>query len=255
MIVGHRGASGYRPEHTVASYELAIRMGADAVDVDLCPTRDGALVARHEPEIGGTTDVASHPEFTTDLTLAELRTLRAVERIPATRPHNTLYDGRFGILTFDEVLDLLDRLAAELRRPVHVLPEVKHSTSFAGLGLPVEPALVDILRRRGRDRADSGVIIQSFETASLEALNRAGLPAAATGRLGGRRPGRLHRRRRSPHVRRPPDPGRPARGRDVRDMAGPEQGADRPRGPRRAPDHAGHRRARGEPARHAIHVP
>lgn len=188
LVVGHRGAPGHRPEHTLASYELAIRMGADAVDVDLVPTRDGALVARHEPEIGGTTDVARHPEFvarrttkvidgkaatgwfTTDFTLAELRTLRATERIPRTRPQNTRYDGRFGIATFDEVLDLLDRLAGELRRPVGVLPEVKHSTYFASLGLPVEPAMVDILRRRGRDHADAGVIIQSFETANLRAL-------------------------------------------------------------------------------------
>ena len=188
MVVGHRGASGYRPEHTLAAYELAIRMGADAVDVDLVPTRDGALVARHEPEIGGTTDVAERPGFaarrttkqidgttytgwfTTDFTLAEMRTLRAKERIPQTRPHNTLYDGRFPVVTFDEVLDLLDRLAAELRRPVGVLPEVKHSTYFASLGLPVEPGLVETLRRRGRDGADSGVIIQSFETANLRAL-------------------------------------------------------------------------------------
>ena len=188
MVVGHRGASGYRPEHTLAAYELAIRMGADAVDVDLVPTRDGALVARHEPEIGGTTDVGTRPEFasrratkeidgtastgwfTTDFTLAELRTLRAKERIPETRPHNTLYDGRFPVVTFDEVLDLLDRLSAELRRPVGVLPEVKHSTYFASLGLPVEPELVETLRRRGRDGADSGVIIQSFETANLRAL-------------------------------------------------------------------------------------
>lgn len=188
VVVGHRGASGYRPEHTLAAYELAIRMGADAVDVDLVPTRDGALVARHEPEIGGTTDVAERPEFasrrttkeidgtvytgwfTTDFTLAEIRTLRAKERIPQTRPHNTLYDGRFPVVTFDEVLDLLDGLAAELRRPVGVLPEVKHSTYFASLGLPVEPGLVETLRRRGRDGADSGVIIQSFETANLRAL-------------------------------------------------------------------------------------
>lgn len=188
MIVGHRGSPGYRPEHTAASYELAIRMGADAVDVDLCPTRDGALVARHEPEIGGTTDVAAHPEFasrratktidgtsydgwfTEDFTLVELRTLRAKERIPTTRPHNTLYDGRFGVLTFDEVLDLLDRLAGELRRPVGVLPEVKHSTYFQGLDLTIEPKLVEVLRRRGRDRTDSDVIIQSFEVANLRAL-------------------------------------------------------------------------------------
>ncbi|MDD7965672.1 glycerophosphodiester phosphodiesterase [Actinomycetospora lemnae] len=209
-VVGHRGASGYRPEHTLAAYELAIRMGADAVDVDLVPTRDGALVARHEPEIGGTTDVATRPEFatrrttkqidgttatgwfTTDFTLAEIRTLRAKERIPETRPHNTLYDGRFGVVTFDEVLDLLDRLAAELRRPVGVLPEVKHSTYFASLGLPVEPALVDTLRRRGRDREDSGVIIQSFETANLRALRgQVGCPLLQLVDAAGTRPADL----------------------------------------------------------------
>ncbi|MFC5060798.1 glycerophosphodiester phosphodiesterase family protein [Actinomycetospora atypica] len=188
MIVGHRGASGYRPEHTASAYSLAARMGADAVDVDLCATRDGALVARHEPEIGGTTDVASRPEFaarrttkvidgtstdgwfTSDFTLAELKTLRAIERIPATRPHNTLYDRRDPLLTFDEVLDLLDDLGRELGRPVGVLPEVKHSTWHASVGLPIEPALVEILRRRGRDKPDSNVIIQSFEVANLRAL-------------------------------------------------------------------------------------
>ncbi|MEJ2862661.1 glycerophosphodiester phosphodiesterase [Actinomycetospora flava] len=210
MVVGHRGASGYRPEHTLAAYELAIRMGADAVDVDLVPTRDGALVARHEPEIGGTTNVAARPEFaarrttkvidgttatgwfTTDFTVAELRTLRAKERIPETRPHNTLYDGRYAVVTFDEVLDLLDRLAAELRRPVGVLPEVKHSTYFASLGLPVEPALVDTLRRRGKDGPDSGVIIQSFETANLRALKgQVGCPLLQLVDAAGTRPADL----------------------------------------------------------------
>lgn len=186
-IVGHRGTPGYRPEHTVESYSLAARLGVDAVDVDLCPTRDGHLVARHEPEIGGTTDVAARPEFasrrttrvidsrtlegwfTVDFTLAELKTLRAVERIPATRPHNTLYDGRDEILTLDEVLDLLDGLSRELGRRIGILPEVKHSTFFASVGLPVEPALVDTLRRRGHDE-DPHVIIQSFETTNLREL-------------------------------------------------------------------------------------
>ncbi len=186
-IVGHRGAAGYRPEHTVASYSLAARFGVDAVDVDLCSTRDGHLVARHEPEIGGTTDVAAHPEFaarrttkvidstptegwfTVDFTLAELKTLRAVERIPATRPHNTLYDRRYEILTLDEVLDTLDGLSRELGRRVGVLPEVKHSTFHRSIGLPVEPGLVDTLRRRGL-AADPHVIIQSFETGNLKEL-------------------------------------------------------------------------------------
>jgi glycerophosphoryl diester phosphodiesterase len=165
----------------------------DAVDVDLCPTRDGHLVARHEPEIGGTTDVASRPEFaarrttrvidsvevegwfTVDLTLAELKTLRAVERIPATRPHNTLYDGRDEVLTLDEVLDLLDDLSRERGRRVGILPEVKHSTYFASIGLPVEPALVDTLRRRGLDD-DPHVVIQSFETTLRDLRDRLGCP-------------------------------------------------------------------------------
>lgn len=188
-VVGHRGASGYRPEHTAASYELAARLGADAIDVDLCSTRDGALVARHEPEIGGTTDVASRPEFANrrktgvvidgtsydgwfvnDFTLAELKTLRAVERIPATRPHNTLHDRRYQLLTFEEILDVLDRVSAELGRPVGILPEVKHSTWHRAQGLPIEPRFVEILRRRGRDRPDSNLIIQSFETGNLREL-------------------------------------------------------------------------------------
>lgn len=187
-IVGHRGASGYRPEHTAEAYALAARFGADAVDVDLCATRDGHLVARHEPEIGGTTDVAAHPEFaarrttkvidsvsstgwfTVDFTLAELKTLRAVERIPATRPHNTLYNGRGEILTLDEVLDLLAELSRELGRRVGILPEVKHSTFHRSIGLPIEPALVDTLRRRNLE-ADPHVIVQSFETGNLRALS------------------------------------------------------------------------------------
>ena len=124
IVFGHRGAAGYRPEHTLASYELGARMGADFIEPDLVSTKDGVLVVRHEPEIGGTTDVADHPEFadrkttkvidgvsytgwfTDDFTLAELKTLRATERIPDLRPANTAYDGRFEVPTFDEILDL-----------------------------------------------------------------------------------------------------------------------------------------------------
>jgi glycerophosphoryl diester phosphodiesterase len=152
LVIAHRGASGYRPEHTMAAYELAIRLGADYIEPDLVLTGDGVLVARHEPEIGGTTDVASHPEFagrrttkvvdgmqTTgwfveDFTLAELKTLRAVERLPQVRPGNTRYDGRFEVPTFDEVLDLA---AAEGRRrgvTIGVYPETKNPTYFASLG-------------------------------------------------------------------------------------------------------------------------
>ncbi|HEY2204038.1 MAG TPA: glycerophosphodiester phosphodiesterase [Pseudonocardia sp.] len=188
LIIGHRGASGYRPEHTLASYELAARLGADFLEPDLVSTRDGVLVARHEPEIGGTTDVAAHPEFagrrvtreidgtavtgwfTTDFTLAELRTLRAVERIPAVRPGNTRFDGRYRVPTFDEILALSLRLSGELRRPVGVYPETKHPTWHAGLGLACEAPLVAALRRAGLDYADAPVFVQSFEVHNLRAL-------------------------------------------------------------------------------------
>ncbi|MGH8918749.1 MAG: glycerophosphodiester phosphodiesterase [Acidimicrobiales bacterium] len=190
VIIGHRGAPGYRPEHTLASYELAFRMGVSYVDVDLVPTKDGQLVARHEPEIGGTTDVADHPEFasrkktevidgapltgwfTEDFTLAELKTLRAKERIPANRPNNQLYDGRFEVPTYQEVLDLTRRLGRELHRTLGTYPEVKHSTHFQQLGNPVEPKLVSILNRNGLNRPDAPVAIQSFEVANLSALHK-----------------------------------------------------------------------------------
>jgi glycerophosphoryl diester phosphodiesterase len=190
VIIGHRGAPGYRPEHTLASYELAFRMGVDWVDVDLVPTKDGRLVARHEPEIGGTTDVAKHPEFanrkktvvldgvtttgwfTQDFTLAELKTLRAVERIPQNRPHNTLYNGRYEIASYQEVLDLTKRLGRELHRTLGTYPEVKHSTFFQSIGNPTEPKLVAILQRNGLDRPDAPAIIQSFEVSNLIALHK-----------------------------------------------------------------------------------
>ncbi|WP_141281453.1 glycerophosphodiester phosphodiesterase [Pseudonocardia hydrocarbonoxydans] len=189
VVIGHRGASGYRPEHTLASYELAARMGADFIEPDLVTTADGVLVARHESEIGGTTDVADHPEFagrrttktvdgaqhtgwfTEDFTLAELRTLRAVERIPLVRQENTIYDRRFVIPTFVEVLELRERLSHELGREIGVYPETKHPTYFAGLGLPLEPALVRALDDAGLNRADAPVFVQSFETTNLRALD------------------------------------------------------------------------------------
>jgi glycerophosphoryl diester phosphodiesterase len=189
VIVGHRGAPGYRPEHTLASYELAYRQGVDWVDVDLVPTKDGHLVARHENEIGGTTDVAEHPEFadrkttkvidgneltgwfTEDFTLAELKTLRAVERIPELRPHNTIYNDRFEVVTYQEVLDLTKRLGRELHRTLGTYPEVKHSTYFTSIGNPVEPKLVKILNRNGLNRGNAPVIIQSFEVSNLKSLN------------------------------------------------------------------------------------
>ncbi|ELP70810.1 glycerophosphodiester phosphodiesterase [Streptomyces turgidiscabies] len=190
-IIGHRGASGYRPEHTFGSYQLALDLGADIVEAgDLVPTRDGHLVCRHEPEIGGTTDVAAHPEFasrrttkvldgvsltgwfTEDFTLAELKRLRAVERIPANRPHNTLYDGRWEIPTFEEVLRWQDEQTRKRGRQVWIYPETKHPTYFRALGLGLEERVAKLLRKHGKDRKNSPVILQSFEPTSIQRLNR-----------------------------------------------------------------------------------
>ncbi|MEU8651090.1 glycerophosphodiester phosphodiesterase [Streptomyces sp. NPDC048737] len=190
-IIGHRGASGYRPEHTFGSYQLALDLGADIVEAgDLVPTKDGHLVCRHEPEIGGTTDVASHPEFagrrttklldgvsttgwfTEDFTLAELKTLRATERIPANRPHNTLYDGRWEIPTFEEVLRWQDEQTRKRGRQVWIYPELKHPTYFRKLGLNLEERVAGLLRRHGKDGRNAPVILQSFEPTSVRRLNR-----------------------------------------------------------------------------------
>jgi glycerophosphoryl diester phosphodiesterase len=189
LVIGHRGASGYRPEHTLAAYELAARMGADFIEPDLCSTKDGVLVARHEPEIGGTTDVAGRPEFagrrrtvlldgvsvtgwfTHDFTLAELKTLRAIERLPQVRQRNTLYNGLFEVPTFQEVLDLRAKLSKELDRQLGVYPETKHPTYFRDLGLDLETPLTRILRKNGLDRRDAPVFVQSFEARNLQALH------------------------------------------------------------------------------------
>ncbi|WP_232295417.1 glycerophosphodiester phosphodiesterase [Parafrankia sp. EUN1f] len=193
LVIGHRGASGYRPEHTLASYELAARMGADFVEPDLVPTKDGHLVCRHEPEIGGTTNVADHPEFasrrvtklldgvsvtgwfTEDFTLAELKTLRAKERLPAIRQENTMYDGRFEIPTLVEVIELRKRLSAELHREIGIYPETKHPTYFQKAGLPLEQRLLDLLSRNGLNSRTAPVFVQSFETTNLQDLRRRGL--------------------------------------------------------------------------------
>ncbi|MBW8740441.1 MAG: glycerophosphodiester phosphodiesterase [Streptomyces turgidiscabies] len=190
-IIGHRGASGYRPEHTFGSYQLALDLGADIVEAgDLVPTRDGHLVCRHEPEIGGTTDVADHPEFasrkttkvldgvsvtgwfTEDFTLAELKRLRAVERIPANRPHNTLYNGRWEIPTFEEVLCWQDEQTRKRGKQVWIYPETKHPTYFRALGLGLEERVAKLLKKHGKDKKNSPVILQSFEPTSIQRLNR-----------------------------------------------------------------------------------
>jgi len=190
LVIGHRGAAGYRPEHTLASYELAARMGADYLEPDLVSTRDHVLVARHENEIGETTDVASRPQylarkttkvidgdtltgwFTEDFTLAELKTLRAKERLPAVRPENTRYDGQFEIPTFAEVLTLRERLSKELHRVIGVYPETKHPTYFRSIGLDLETPLVHQVRGAALDKTIAPIFIQSFELTNLVDLRQ-----------------------------------------------------------------------------------
>ncbi|MEO6080948.1 MAG: glycerophosphodiester phosphodiesterase family protein [Steroidobacteraceae bacterium] len=191
LLIAHRGASGHLPEHTLPAYALAILQGADYIEPDLVATRDGVLIARHENEIGGTTDVASHPEFATrrraqcidgvdvdgwfteDFTLEELKTLRARERIPQLRPANAQHDGKSQLLTFDEILAYLSEVnASRLQgglKPVGVYPETKHPTHFASIGLPLEPLLLTTL---GKGLGVAPVFIQSFEVGNLQQLHR-----------------------------------------------------------------------------------
>ena len=188
IVIAHRGASGERPEHTLAAYDLAIAQGADVIEPDLVPTRDGALVARHENEIGGTTDVAAHPEFaerrttklidggqvtgwfTEDFTLAELKTLRARERLPDLRPGNTRHDGRDTVPTLAEVIALAKRRSAELGRTIAIYPETKHPTYFLSIGLGTDAPLVRELQAAGWSSAYAPVFIQSFEVDNLRRL-------------------------------------------------------------------------------------
>lgn len=188
-VVGHRGAAGYRPEHTLASYEQAILRCADFIEPDVVSTKDGVLVARHENDITGTTDVASHPEFadrkttkvvdgtsitgwfTEDFTLAELRTLRAVERLPDVRPANAAFNGLYPVPTLDEVLDLARHSRTCDGKPVGVYPETKHPTYFDSVGLSLEEPLLHTLKADGFDDASDPVFIQSFETGNLRELS------------------------------------------------------------------------------------
>lgn len=185
LVIAHRGASGYRPEHTLASYTLAIEQGADFIEPDLVATKDGHLVARHEPMIGATTDVGAHPEFAdrkttrmldgrqvtdffvSDFTLAELKRLRAVQPNPA---RSREYDRKFEIPTFEEILDLMQRESAARKRSIGVYPETKHPAFHLALGLPLEDRLLGTLRARKLDGADAPVFIQSFESANLQYL-------------------------------------------------------------------------------------
>ena len=202
LVIGHRGAPAHAPEHTLASYARAIADGADFIEPDLVMTRDGVMVARHENEIGATTDVAAHPSFAArrcikrmdgqrmegwfseDFTLAELKTLRARERLPGMR--STAHDGRFAILTLDEIIDFVAAESARTGRMIGLIPEIKHGSYFRSLGLPMEDALLDAFDAHAYTRT-APLEIQSFEVGNLQHLHR---------RLGGD-----GRHARHPHVR------------------------------------------------------
>jgi glycerophosphoryl diester phosphodiesterase len=187
LVIGHRGASALRPEHTLASYAVAIEDGADFVEPDLVSTKDGVLVVRHENEIGGTTDVAAHLEFTSrrttktvdgvtitgwfteDFTLAELKTLRARERLADIRKANTAFDGQFSVPTFDEMIEFVAAEASARQRVIGIIPEIKHSTYFRGLGLPMEDKVLATLDAHAYTRV-APVEIQSFEVGNLKYL-------------------------------------------------------------------------------------
>jgi glycerophosphoryl diester phosphodiesterase len=185
LVIGHRGAAGYLPDHTLEGYALAIALGADYVDVDLVATRDGHLVARHEPNLVATTNVKDLPQFAgrrrkamvdgveqegffaSDFTLAEIRTLRAVQ---PRSDRDARFDGRFALPTLDEVIALVKRRSSEAGRTIGVYLETKHPTWHQSLGLPLEEPLLAVLERAGWNRRDAPVFIQSFETANLRAL-------------------------------------------------------------------------------------
>ena len=190
LVIGHRGASGYLPDHTLEGYKRAIELGADFIEPDLVATKDGVLVARHEPNITGTTDVAQRPEFaarkatktidgqaitgwfTEDFTLAELKTLRARERIPAQRPANVVYNGQFEVPTLQEVIDLAKAATAKTGRTIGIYPETKHPTYFQSIGLPLEAPLLAVLEKNGWNHKDAPVFVQSFEVSNLQAIRK-----------------------------------------------------------------------------------
>ena len=187
LVIGHRGAHGYLPAHTLEGYALAIELGADFIEPDLVSTKDGHLIARHEPNIVNTTDVASRPEFASrrrtavidgaadegffasDFTLAEIKRLRAVQDF-AERPQQ--FNGKFEIPTLEEIIELAKRKSKEKDRPIGIYPEVKHSTYHKSIGLPIEKRLVAILAAAGWNHRDAPVIIQSFEQSNLKELRR-----------------------------------------------------------------------------------
>ncbi|MFC5068097.1 glycerophosphodiester phosphodiesterase family protein [Flaviflagellibacter deserti] len=185
LVIAHRGTPGYLPDHTLEGYTKAIEMGADFIEPDLVVTKDGVLVARHEPMLGGTTDVADRPEFAarkrtlnidgiptedwfaSDFTLAEIKTLRAKQPL-AERDQS--FNGKFLVPTFQEVIDLAKEQSQRTGRTIGIAPETKHPTFHTAMGLPIEDRLVETLQKAGWTEKSSPVIIQSFETANLKYL-------------------------------------------------------------------------------------
>lgn len=189
ILIAHRGASGLSPEHTIFAYRLAIEQGADFIEPDLVLTKDNVFIARHENDITGTTNVASHPEFAVrkttkiidgvshtgwfaeDFTLREIKTLRAVERLPQLRPASAKYDGQFEIPTLAEIIALAKAETRTTGRAIGIYPETKHPSYFQSIGKPMEAKLVAELNAAGWDSADAPVFIQSFEVNNLKALH------------------------------------------------------------------------------------
>lgn len=192
LVIGHRGAPGYRPEHSEAAYRLAFDLGADLVEPDIVSTRDGVLVVRHENEISGTTDVAEHPEFasrrttktidgkrltgwfTEDFDWAELQTLRCRERLAKLRHDNTVFDGDGGMLSLVDVLRIIDEASAEYNREFGVVIEIKHAHYFLGLGYDLGEMLLTELELAGWDARPHRVVFESFELGVLDRLREAG---------------------------------------------------------------------------------
>ena len=191
LVIGHRGASGYRPEHTRSAYELAFTLGADAVEPDIVATRDGVLVLRHENEISGTTDVAEHPEFadrrtsktidgtamagwfTEDFTWEELSTLHARERLPEVRQASTAHNDVSPILRLSDLLEIVDQHPEAARRPLKIVAEIKHASYFASIGLPLDELFARDVS--GWATADN-LIIESFEQSVLHRIRERGVP-------------------------------------------------------------------------------
>ncbi|MFC0680796.1 glycerophosphodiester phosphodiesterase family protein [Lysobacter korlensis] len=191
LVIAHRGASGYRPEHTTAAYSLAFALGADAVEPDIVATRDGVLVLRHENEISGTTDVASRPEFadrrttkrvdgvaltgwfTEDFTWEELRTLRSFERIPGVRAANTVFNGWYGILRLKDLMRMIDDASDRARRQIAMVAEIKHADYFSSIGIPLDELLADEISGWA---TGENLIVEAFEQTVLERIRARGVP-------------------------------------------------------------------------------